>query len=207
MRMSPDGQKEVFEAPAPLRPRRAQIVLIYGDGLPPKACVGVSEIEDSYWLEMVNRFRSGTQRYDRIERLRFGVVPLAAQPLQDEDSYMSHGGSYFHQGKASEKKDEKVLELGHRSVDEADRYPSISPIWLVRHKGGAMLFMVPGDVESDSIASQMEDFFVGEFTLEAVNGGQFTAMDPPVAPGWNQVLASAPVQPNQARKVPEMVPA
>lgn len=207
MRKSPDGQKDLYEAAGSLRPRYGQIVLMYGEGLAPKAGIGVPEIEDSYWLEMVNRFRTGPARYDRIERLRFGVVALADTPIQQHDHYMTMDGADFHHGTGEPKIDEKALELGHRTVDELDRYPSSAPVWLVRHQGGSLLVQVPGDVDSGCVAEQLKDFFVGDFSLEAVNGGQFTAADPPVAPGWNQVLAPSEDAPPPANSRPEMAPA
>lgn len=190
MRKAPDSEKEMQETDASLRPRYGQIVLLHGEGLASKVGVGAPELDDQSWLDIVNRNLAGA-RYTRIERLRIGAVQLAAQPLQGNDQCMTHDGANFGSGQRAGEDPSKPIALDARPVDTDGKYPERCPVWLVRRSEGApMLLGMPAALDSLGVAEMLEPVLAGEFSVQSVSSGIFTAAPSIIVPGWTQVLAT-----------------
>lgn len=194
MRKSPDGTRDVIEMQVPIEGSRSRTVRISGLGLPTKIGIGAVGLEDSAWLEMHNRDVPGHLRYDTVETIRGGMMPLPENPIQGNDqTYAARSGATFGNGTR------QVPAEGQGEVTkvEPDSGPGSTMAWMVTDTRGKYLFVAPAGFDSFALAEAMAPSMHGEFIVEMLTAGTLTATDEIAAPGW-RTLIEAPVPSSNA---------
>lgn len=195
MRKSPDGAREVIEMLVPIEGSRSRTVRVTGLGLPAKVCVGAHDLPDETWIEILNRDVKGHLAYDSVETVRGGMMPLHDRHLQGSDQMFAvRSGATFGHGtlEAEAAKDGDVV----RVEDGKGIHPGPTTAWIVTDSRMKYMLVVPAqfDLDSFGVADMITKAMCGEFMVEMVTSGSFTARDEVAAPGW-KVLIDPPVFP------------
>lgn len=191
MRRTPDGAREVVEMLVPTEGSPSKTVRITGLGLPSKIGVGAVDLPDEVWVDLCNRDLSGNLRYDAVETVHGGMMPLHETPLQKGDQvYQSRSGCSFGDGKsaAPSRHPGEVEEVAHASPSE----PTCA--WIVSDARGKSLLVVPAALDSFDLVDRLAPALEGEFTVEMVTTATVTAAEAVAAPGW-RVLVTPPRHP------------
>lgn len=185
MRKTPDGSREVIEMLVPVTGSRSRTVRISGLGLPPKIGVGAFDLPDETWLNLLNRdVRGGHLRYDQVETVRGGMMPLADKPLQGADqTYAARGGATFGMGTRK-----APAEGSGQVVTAADGAAKPTMSWLVTDARRKYLLVAPDGLDSFQLTELIARAMHGEFTIEMVSSGQMTAAEEIAAPGWKVLM-------------------
>lgn len=193
MKKTPDGKREVVEMLVPIEGSTSRTVRITGMGLPPKIGVGAVDLPDSTWIEITNRSLKGSLRYDTVETVRGGMMPLHERPLQgDDQAFSARSGASFGEGK----RPQPDAQDGETVLVEPGEGPGPTMSWIVTDARGQYLFVAPAGFNSSDLVDAMAKSMHGEFTVEMISAGTLTAGEKAVAPGW-RLLLDPPVHPGQ----------
>jgi len=170
--------------------RRSSTVLIEGDGLRAKLGIGAPDLPFETWLSLENRFLPSTgPQYDKVTRVRSGMVLLDVQPLQGRDQtscsqpYITVGLGKLGVDQALSPGDKKEIEGG---------LPEQTYAWrVVSHQGRSAVLTVEADLNSTELVGQLQKGMRGVFHVERIDTGVMTTAASPLVPGWHLLVAPA----------------
>ena len=184
-----DGKQDVTEMLVPIPPNTNGMVLIRGDGVPTKIGVGAPDLPAETWLDITNRFVDGAP-YTSIERVCIGVVALADEIRQGRDVIAMRGGTTFGTGTMPA---DKVDEPGSMLDATEEFLDTPTAVWLITDDAGKKyLGAFPNDADSFELRDMLVPMMKGEFSLDRVDSGTFSAA-PDLAPaGWTIMMDRRP---------------
>jgi len=194
MRRSPDGSREVIEMLVPVEGSLGRTVRITGLGLPPKIGIGAFDLPDNTWLDITNRFVNGQLRYDTVETVLGGMMPLADRHLQGPDQmYAARSGATFGIGKQKT----PVEHPGEvEFVEDDGNKPTMA--WVVSDARSKFLLVAPAGMDSFQIADAAAKAMCGEFIVEMITSGTLSATEVVAAPGWRVRIVPQKLSPEAA---------
>ncbi|BCB22534.1 hypothetical protein [Bosea sp. ANAM02] len=191
MRLNVDGVGETLEAAGTIRARRVGVVILRGEGLPTKIGVGAHNLEDEVWLDIENRFLSGS-RYTSIEHVLLGGVCLAKAPMGKHDQAMSFDGTVFATGAIEGTAPPgKVISPAEFEADP-DLLSEVAAWFVTTADGSKGLFVGPLAMDSDDVCESLAKSIKGEFSIHSVSAGTFIAGDEIAMRGWSVVIGEQP---------------
>jgi hypothetical protein len=176
-----DGRGDLMEMEVPVVGRRSAVVILQGAGLPDMVGIGSPDLPPETWLSIENRGRRGPL-YDQVKQVRQGVLQLAGTGTKS--AYLT-GGHTLGQGQAAAGPDEP----GEILTAEPGLPPIPTAAWLgVREDGSA--FLMAADVQWDSfqLRAALAQALSGDFHIQHVSAGSYTAADDIRMPGWKIVI-------------------
>jgi len=181
-----DGRGDLLEMEVPVVGRRSAVVLLQGDGLPDMVGIGCPELSAGKWLEIENRGRRGPL-YEQVRHVRQGVLQLAGTGTKG--AYLT-GGHTVGQGRAGA----GVDEPGEILTAEPGLTPVPTAAWLgVREDGSAFLMAADRQWDSFQLRAALAEALSGEFHIQHVSAGSYTAAADVRMPGWKIVLEPSDV--------------